>query len=420
MATLNPLEQKARSSFIKGLVIGLLIAIVIGGLLGYQLNNVNKELKRVNSTIKEVYALNRYVKSGWILTEDMFTKVKTVTAPVDALTSWNAITTRTLQDENGRIIKICTNEFYVGGKYDNGVLKDHKKVSFSNDSKVVVSYNDKEIPLYYMENENGEVIAQLTVDPSATPDDMGRLPMYYVTLSGEGGALTATLETSRTIKVLYADVIAKVDMTQNTILTPGLITSASEKITNDMREVEYAMVLLPSNLEDKDVIDIRLRLADGTDYVVLPKKTVSLIASSGTYNSKSIRLKLNEYERLIMNCAIIDKYQIGAAAKLYALRYSDAGIQESSSVTYVPSFTILDFVKNNPNQVEEAKEKLYEDLKKFDYTESRKKIEDYLGAVEEDERKTNIESGTTSETSAQQALRDSFVSSLTVSKDGLQ
>ena len=50
MATMNPLEQKARSSFIKGFVIALLIGIIISGFLGYRIYFMNKaEEERVNA-----------------------------------------------------------------------------------------------------------------------------------------------------------------------------------------------------------------------------------------------------------------------------------------------------------------------------------------------------------------------------------
>ena len=46
MATMNPLEQKARSSFIKGFVIALLIGIIISGFLGYRIYFIKQEQKK--------------------------------------------------------------------------------------------------------------------------------------------------------------------------------------------------------------------------------------------------------------------------------------------------------------------------------------------------------------------------------------
>lgn len=48
MSTLNPLEQKARSSFIKGILVAAVIGAIIIGFLGMQIYQMNgKEKQRL-------------------------------------------------------------------------------------------------------------------------------------------------------------------------------------------------------------------------------------------------------------------------------------------------------------------------------------------------------------------------------------
>ena len=60
MSTLNPLEQKARSSFIKGLLIATIIGLAIIAFLAYQIYSLNqKEQMRLNAQ-KKVLILKMY------------------------------------------------------------------------------------------------------------------------------------------------------------------------------------------------------------------------------------------------------------------------------------------------------------------------------------------------------------------------
>ena len=64
MATMNPLEQKARSSFIKGFIIALLLGILVSGGLGYKIYFMNKKEEEREARLVTVYALKADVKSG--------------------------------------------------------------------------------------------------------------------------------------------------------------------------------------------------------------------------------------------------------------------------------------------------------------------------------------------------------------------
>ena len=75
MATMNPLEQKARSSFIKGFIIALLIGIIISGFLGYRIYFMNKAEEERKKQLVDVYVLTSDVKSG----ESMITSTSSTT-----------------------------------------------------------------------------------------------------------------------------------------------------------------------------------------------------------------------------------------------------------------------------------------------------------------------------------------------------
>ena len=139
------------------------------------------------------------------------------------------------------------------------------------------------------------------------------------------------------------DVVAKIDLTAGTILTSGILRMPDDVgLTNDLREQEYNMITLPTNLTVGDFIDIRLQLPNGGDYIVVSKKKV--------LNSNATTIWLNMYEEEIelMSNAIIE-YYIMAGSKLYATTYTEPGIQTAATGTYVPNQTVATLIQSNPN-----------------------------------------------------------------------
>lgn len=136
--------------------------------------------------------------------------------------------------------------------------------------------------------------------------------------------------------------IAKIDLSAGTILGTSMLNTASETTTNDLREQEYNMIALPTNLAVGDFIDIRLQLPNGGDYIVVSKKRVI------NCNAETIWLNMYEEEIELMSNAIIE-YYIMAGSKLYATIYTDPGIQVASTGTYVPNSTVSSLISANPN-----------------------------------------------------------------------
>ena len=72
----NPMQRKARNSFLLGMVITLLISAVIIGFVFMQLIQKEKELKNIQNSYMDVSVLTRDVKSGEEITLSDFKKVK--------------------------------------------------------------------------------------------------------------------------------------------------------------------------------------------------------------------------------------------------------------------------------------------------------------------------------------------------------
>lgn len=315
MAVLNPLEKKARSSFIKGLLIAGFIGILAVSFLALIIFKKNGEEKERLAAQKPVVIITQDIKSGDEITEDM---LNTELANPEVATAGSI----TLSD-------------------------------FSEYSSIF--------------------------------DDDGNL-------------------------IGFNRIIAKIDIPAKSILSQDMIAIEDEKITSDLREQEYNMIVPYATLEDGDTIDIRLRLPSGVDYIVISKKKVSLINLGDTFSTESISLKLSEGELLTMSSAIVDAYQI-TGSKLYAIKYTDPGLQKAATATYVPNLETTHLIEKNPNIVNEAKRELIERYNAT-YVENRQGVDSALQAVEDDERQSKIESGTGSEISTQEAERKTYLDSL--------
>ena len=309
MATMNPLERKARNSFIKGLVVaGLigLIGIIVLVIILVQMKG--EEQARIDAQ-KNVYVLKTSVQSGTVITQDMFTQIKADAnvAPTDAVTA----------------------------------------SSYSS-----IAYDE------------------------------------------EGNEL---------------EVVAKIDIAANTIVTTNMITTSDNINTDDVRKEEYNMISLPSDLETGDTVDVRLRMPDGTNYVVVSKKKVTVLDQGGIPSVNTISLDLSEGEILMMSNAIVEAYMM-EGSKLYVTRYVEPGMQAGAITTYVPSGEVQNLINSDPNVVAQAKQEL---LTRFNnYTGNRNNVNDELNTMDADDRADSVATGTSSEISDAQDARQSYLDSM--------
>ena len=310
MATMNPLERKARNSFIKGIIVAGLIGVIGIVILGIIIMRMRGEEQARLDAQKDVYVLRTAVKSGTVLTQDMFTTVgaDAQVAPSDAL---NMSTYNTLA-------------------YDE-----------------------------------------------------------------EGNEL---------------EVVAKIDIAANTIVTTNMLTTSDNINTDDVRQQEYNMISLPADLETGDIVDVRLRLADGTDYIVVSKKSVTVLDQAGIPSVNTISLELSEGETLMMSNAIVESYMM-EGSRLYLARYVEPGMQAGAITTYVPSGDVQNLIAQDPNIVNEAKQELVNRINAYGAL-NRSNINDELNTMDADDRASSVASGTNSEISDAHDARQSYLDSM--------
>lgn len=300
----NPMQRKARNSFLLGMVVMLLITGVIIGFLFMQLMNKNKKEKEELKASVNAYVLNRDVSSGQVITTDMLTLqvVNRNLVPSNATSDIELIQNYALQDKEG-------NDIYT--KYDkngNGTLYIKK-----NGTEYEVKKED-ETENYYIEKNGGKEYLELNNVP----------------------------------------LIAKVTMKKNTLITTELLSKGDNQVQDDVRKQEYNMIVLPMDLATGDYIDVRVQFPNGQDFIVVSKKEVEIPNVNGTDSNDTIWISLTEDEILHMSCAIVDVAQV-KGAKIYATKYTEAGMQKAATPTFPVNESTSALIRSDSNILERAK-----------------------------------------------------------------
>ena len=152
--------------------------------------------------------------------------------------------------------------------------------------------------------------------------------------------------------VKKVEVVSKIDVKQGTIITTDMVAESGE-LADDLRKQEYNMIMLPSQLESGQYIDIRLKLPNGTDYIVASHKKVTIPEVGGTPSLDTISLNVSETEILTLGCAIVECYKIEGSI-LYANQYVDPGLQKVATETYIPNDATMTLIRSDPNCVATA------------------------------------------------------------------
>ena len=308
MAT-NPMQRKARNSFLLGMLVMLLIAGLIIAFLFMQLmNKTKKEREDMKASVK-AYALNQDVASGQVITTDMLTTqtVNRNLVPSNATSDISVIENYALQDKEG-------NDIYT--KYDS-----------DNTPQLWIKKDGTEYKVFQEETGN-----------------------YYIDKNKKNNDGTDNKEY---LELNAVPLVAKVTMKKNTLITTELLSKSDNIVQDDVRKQEYNMVILPMDLATGDYIDIRVMFPSGQDYIVVAKKEVEIPKIGGVDSQDTIWINLSEDEILHMSCAIIDASQI-RGAKIYATKYTEAGMQEAAIPTYPINASTSALLNNNPNVLEKA------------------------------------------------------------------
>lgn len=373
----NPMQRKSTGSFILGMVVMLLIAVVAVGLLYMKMKNLQDKLQKyeANESTAKIYVLNQDVKAGQVLESSMFSEKQIAKAMIPENATTNIVSTLSsysLRDTSG-------NRIYVGTDEKNGGKYYFVKIN-NTDCKI------------YIANDQGkeEVATNLTAEDKA---------FYY-----EGNNNNAS--NRRDITVATDAVIAKVAMTANTVITSSLVVRTDEVQTNDVRTQEYNMLVLPTELGPEDYVDVRLMLPNGQDFIVVSKKRVGIPQTSdGTYMADTITMNLAEDETISMSAAIVEAYKINGS-KIYVTKYTDPGIQEKSIETFIPTQEIAELINSDPNIVTTAREAL-----KARYTTGLKNVNSVKNGLERNDE--NVKTKTDESIQTTQQNRKQYLESLT-------
>lgn len=345
---MNPMQRKANNSFLLGIVITLLITGAIIAFLIYQVMNLNQEIEDQQASLTRVYVLTQDVTSGELITNDLFKtlEVDSSTVPENAIGNMSTLDTYFLADEQG-------NQAYTGYKLQdpNNILTEIQDEN--NDGYKIVPENtysslsdeeknmmlETEVTQYIVRNnENCEILYDEDLD------------QYYILVPNTDNNYTKEmLETM--------PLIAKIDLYANTVITPEMF-SEGQLTSDDVRTQEYNVIVQQSQLATGDYIDVRLRLPDGQDLIVVSHKEITIPElDDGTLSTTSMLMNLSEEEILMMSCAIVESYQMNGSM-LYATKYVEPGIQDAATPTYLPNEETIVLINNDPNIVQEAKNAL--------------------------------------------------------------
>lgn len=196
---------------------------------------------------------------------------------------------------------------------------------------------------------------------------------------------------------------SKVALKEGTILTKSMLMSTEdEDIEDTLRYMEYNMITMPTTLEEGDYIDIRLRLPNSQDLIVISKKSIVSI-----YN-QTVGFNLTEDEILLLNSAIVESYKM-TSSELYLAKYVEPGMQEKSIYTYSPSEEVVNLIQSNPNIVATARESIAN--KYVNSGNIRNPINSALSQYAED-AKFNVESGMQQQITNAKQARESYLSGL--------
>ena len=198
---------------------------------------------------------------------------------------------------------------------------------------------------------------------------------------------------------------SKVDLIEGTILTKSILNEADEETLGDStRYVEYNVVTIPTTLEIGDFIDIRLRLPNTHDLIVVSKKEIMNIYDN------TIGLNLAEEDILILNSAIVETFVMNGSAELYLAKYVEPGMQEKATYTYSPTAQTVELIQNDPNIVTTAREAIA--TKYANSGTVRNPINNTLSQYSAEDIKNNIEIGIRKQIEDAKNARESYLSEL--------
>ena len=360
----NPMQRKVRNSYLLGIVTMLFIVALVAVIAYFLVIKPANERKKAEEAAKgqevNVYVLSRDIKSGDIITAGDLTTIKVYANLIPAnYVDSILLSTIQLQDESGNLLYVDDN------------------------SKLYMIYDDN---TNYKTTDNAHSNRILIEE-----DELG----YYRTLRVNNE--------KEYIKLMDVPTVAKVNLRKNTILTTDLIAKSTEISTDTLRYTEYNVITMPTTLDIGDYIDIRLRLPNSQDLIVLSKKEIQNLYD------QTIGLNLTEEEILLLNSAIVEEY-IMTGSELYATIYVEPGMQNKAIYTYSPTEEVAILIHNNPNIVETARNSIY--TKYLGSGAIRNPIIVERNKYTQDQQQSNITQGMEEQMEAARQARKNYLTEL--------
>lgn len=197
---------------------------------------------------------------------------------------------------------------------------------------------------------------------------------------------------------------SKLDLAGGTILTYSMLYEEAET-PDTLRYVEYNMITMPITMGVGDYVDIRLRLPNGQDLIVVSKKEVINIFG------QTIGMNLTEEEIVILNSAIVESYIMLGSAELYTTTYVEPGMQNAAVHTYMPTNEVITLINMDENIVSTARNALASLYSRQGVVDVRGQLNNSIYQYIE-QSKDNVATGIQQQIEAAKQAREDYLSEL--------
>ena len=226
---------------------------------------------------------------------------------------------------------------------------------------------------FYGRKVREETIAQMT------SDDSGYVQVYELTKDlNKGDAIDATILKQVTrirsdVPATYIDspekakdMAARINLSQNTILTNDMIIDMEEQITDAIKNQDYNWIRVHAFLEVGNFVDIHYKELDGTDTIVASKKKITKLSGN------TFAIDRTELEGEYINNSTVRAAVTGG--ELYTTIYPDPENQNPAEVTYVLDRTIQQEIEKNPEVINKSAKTLAKNAGKGVKVDSTKSV----------------------------------------------
>ena len=405
MAT-NPMQRRSRNSFLLGMLVMLVVAGAIAAFFIYTLMAENAKLKKEQKAEMVALVLAADVKSGAIITDDMFVERS---IPIDIIpTNYfnnTSISEFKLKDKKtgshiGRLKindTVLTNYLCIEEKGKNVFIDQDINTGLyyrykADNGDILLDSDGTNVYMYVIDAQNSKL--RIVTDGNE---------YYYNSINGK----KVTNMTKEEVEFIEQPMIAKVNLDMNTVLTYDMVTELDEAATDDLRIQEFNMFSLPVKLNVDDYIDIRFTLPNGLDYIVVSKKRVIDVSET------TVWLKVSEEEILSLSNAIVESY-IMDGSKLTATLFVEPGLQTAATPTYAVSAEVYKLIQNDPNIVQTAKDALKYRFSSSGGNLESQRVNEINGQISQyaDMALENVNQKTKQEIDARKEMREKYIKQL--------